>query len=51
MIVDEDGRPLPAGEQGEILVGGPTLTSGYVNAPELNRAILRRWLVQNWRHR
>ncbi len=36
-IVDEDGRPLPAGQQGEILVGGPTLTSGYVNAPELNR--------------
>ena len=28
------GRP---GEQGEILIGGPTLISGYLNAPELNR--------------
>ena len=38
MIVGEDGRPAPSGEQGEILVGGPTLISGYLNAPELNRA-------------
>jgi 4-hydroxybenzoyl-CoA reductase gamma subunit len=38
MIVDEDGRRLPAGEQGEILIGGPTLISGYLDAPELNRA-------------
>jgi acyl-CoA synthetase (AMP-forming)/AMP-acid ligase II/acyl carrier protein len=37
MIVGEDGQPLPPGEQGEILVGGPTVTSGYLNAPELNR--------------
>ncbi len=36
-IVGDDGRLLPSGEQGEILVGGPTLTSGYLNAPELNR--------------
>jgi len=38
MIVDENGRELPPGEQGEILVGGPTLISGYLDAPELNRA-------------
>lgn len=37
MIVGEDGLPVPQGEQGEILVGGPTLISGYLNAPELNR--------------
>jgi 4-hydroxybenzoyl-CoA reductase gamma subunit len=36
-IVDEDGRQLPPGEQGEILIGGPTLISGYLDAPELNR--------------
>jgi thioesterase domain-containing protein len=38
MIVDEDGRQLPPGEQGEILIGGPTLISGYLDAPELNHA-------------
>lgn len=38
MIVDEDGRQLPAGKQGEILIGGPTLIAGYLNAPELNQA-------------
>jgi len=37
MIVGEDGRPVPQGEQGEILIGGPTLIPGYLNAPELNR--------------
>ena len=36
-IVGEDGRQLPPGEQGEILVRGPTVMSGYLNAPELNR--------------
>ena len=44
MIVGEDGHPLPPGEQGEILVGGPTLISGYLNAPELNHAsFLNGW--------
>jgi oxalate---CoA ligase len=43
-IVGEDGRPLPPYEQGEILVGGPTLISGYLNAPELNRAVF----VDGW---
>jgi acyl-CoA synthetase (AMP-forming)/AMP-acid ligase II/thioesterase domain-containing protein/acyl carrier protein len=37
-IMGEDGQRAPQGEQGEILVGGPTLISGYLNAPELNRA-------------
>ena len=37
-IVGEDGHQLPPGEQGEVLVGGPTLISGYLNAPELNSA-------------
>ncbi len=30
-IVDPNGRPLPAGEQGEIVVNGPMLFKGYLN--------------------
>lgn len=38
MIADSSGRRLPAGIQGEILVRGPTVMSGYLDAPELNRS-------------
>jgi acyl-CoA synthetase (AMP-forming)/AMP-acid ligase II len=38
IIVGEDGGRLPPGQHGEILVGGPTLMSGYLDAPELNEA-------------
>jgi acyl-CoA synthetase (AMP-forming)/AMP-acid ligase II/pimeloyl-ACP methyl ester carboxylesterase/acyl carrier protein len=37
-IVAENGSELPAGEHGEILLGGPTVTSGYLDAAELNCA-------------
>jgi acyl-CoA synthetase (AMP-forming)/AMP-acid ligase II/acyl carrier protein len=37
-IVGDDGHRLPPGKLGEILVGGPTVISGYLDAPELNRA-------------
>jgi acyl-CoA synthetase (AMP-forming)/AMP-acid ligase II len=36
LIVGEDGGRLPSGAQGEILVGGPTVVSGYLDASELN---------------
>ncbi len=43
-IVGEHGRPLPCGEEGEILVGGPTISPGYLNAPDLNR----KAFVDSW---
>jgi acyl-CoA synthetase (AMP-forming)/AMP-acid ligase II/thioesterase domain-containing protein/acyl carrier protein len=36
-IFGDDGRQVGASEQGEIFVSGPTVISGYLNAPELNR--------------
>jgi acyl-CoA synthetase (AMP-forming)/AMP-acid ligase II len=37
-IVADSGREVSAGEQGEILLAGAAVTSGYLDAPELNRA-------------
>ena len=37
IIVGPDGRTLSPGEQGEIWLRGPNVTSGYLDAPELNR--------------
>jgi acyl-CoA synthetase (AMP-forming)/AMP-acid ligase II/thioesterase domain-containing protein len=36
-IVSEDGAQLRPGEHGEVLVGGPTVVSGYLNASDLTR--------------
>ncbi|HKZ51465.1 MAG TPA: o-succinylbenzoate--CoA ligase, partial [Dehalococcoidia bacterium] len=44
-IEGQDGRPLPPGEPGEIVVGGPTVTPGYLNRPAETQGALRRgWL-------
>jgi acyl-CoA synthetase (AMP-forming)/AMP-acid ligase II len=44
-VVDADGRPLPAGATGEVVVRGPQLMTGYAGRPEATRAAVRRgWL-------
>jgi len=44
-IVDEEGKDLPAGQIGELLVRGPSICSGYLNDPDETRRILSNgWL-------
>ena len=44
-IADADGRPLPPGEIGEILVRGPQVTTAYYKNPGATAAALREgWL-------
>jgi acyl-coenzyme A synthetase/AMP-(fatty) acid ligase len=44
-VVDEHGRELPRGETGEVVARGPSITPGYLEAPEESAAILRDgWL-------
>lgn len=37
-IIDEEGRCLPHGQQGEIIVTGPAVSKGYLNNPERTEA-------------
>jgi len=41
-VVDPDGRRLPAGETGELVVRGPHVMCGYWRAPELTARRFRR---------
>ncbi|MBA2529972.1 MAG: AMP-binding protein, partial [Euzebyales bacterium] len=44
--VDSAGRPVPAGEIGELSVRGGNVTMGYVDDPELTATVLRDgWLA------
>ena len=41
VILSPDGRRVPAGEDGEVCVGGPGVMAGYWNEPELTAATIR----------
>ncbi|WP_328946838.1 AMP-binding protein [Streptomyces sp. NBC_00250] len=41
-VVDEDGKPLPTGSEGEFVVRGPHVMAGYWNAPELTERRFRK---------
>jgi D-alanine--poly(phosphoribitol) ligase subunit 1 len=34
LVVDEHGAPLPPGERGEVVIAGPNVSPGYLNAPD-----------------
>lgn len=46
IVVDEDGIEVPAGETGELLIGGPEIVRGYWDNPE---ATAREFIGGYWR--
>jgi acyl-CoA synthetase (AMP-forming)/AMP-acid ligase II len=44
-VVNDEGKDLPAGQTGEIMVSGPSITLGYFGEPEESRRIFQDgWL-------
>jgi long-chain acyl-CoA synthetase len=44
-IVDDAGRPVPAGEPGEMILQGPQVMAGYWQRPEETAQVIRDgWL-------
>ena len=45
-VVDADGRPVPQGERGEVVIRGANVMRGYLNRPEETA----KTLVDGWLH-
>jgi len=41
-VIDKDGRPLPPGREGELVLKGPGVFTGYYNNPEENKAVFTK---------
>ena len=48
-IMDKEGRHLPPGEHGEVVIQGPNVIRGYENNPGGERHVVRRRLVPDRR--
>ncbi|MBP7691911.1 MAG: long-chain fatty acid--CoA ligase [Anaerolineales bacterium] len=46
-VVDDDNRPLPAGGVGELVLKGPSMSSGYFNNPEASQEAVD---AEGWFH-
>ena len=46
VLVEDDGTPVDVGDRGEIVIRGPGVFKGYLNAPDLTAAVLTEdgWL-------
>jgi len=41
-VIDQDGETLPPGEQGELVLKGPGVFTGYYNNPEENKGVFTK---------
>ncbi len=51
-IVDPDGREVPSGQVGELIIRGSNVMQGYWNAPELSHIVFRpgEYPTSRWLH-
>lgn len=50
MVIDQDSRVVPTGEEGELVVWGPGVMIGYWNLPEQNAAAFLEANGKRWYH-